>query len=80
MPEPIQENVWSADRALSQDQITVLRRATPEELEFLTMYARSYVNGKKFLCWGARAIVALGMLAGALAGILAFFNMLPRSQ
>lgn len=62
----------------SPEQVAALRGASPEELHFLIMFARNYVGGRKFLCWGARALVALGMLAGALAAIAAFLNSVSR--
>jgi hypothetical protein len=60
----------------SPDQLEALKDASPGELEFLVTFARSYVNGRWVLCWGYRAIVAVGIIAGALTGILALFGQL----
>jgi hypothetical protein len=55
---------------LSQEQLAILKGASPDELRFTVDFARNYVAGKKWACWGARAVVALGMLAAAVAAIL----------
>ena len=59
---------------LSDEQMAVLKTASPEELGFIVLFARNYINGRKFACWGARALVALGALAGAGAAVSTFLH------
>lgn len=63
-----------AEGGAEERAMRALRAMGPAQLEFLAEFSSSYVNGKKLLCWGARAIVALGMLAGAIAGIVTAVN------
>jgi hypothetical protein len=71
---PGASEVYEPARELTPEQLSVLHGASAEELHFLVIFARNYVGGKKVLCWGARAIVALGMLAGAVVGIISLIH------
>jgi uncharacterized protein (DUF2062 family) len=49
---------------------------TPEQWAFLVKFSANYVNGRKFLCFAARAMVAVGIIAGAFAAIGTAYNIL----
>ena len=61
---------------LSPAQSEALKDASAEELAFLVLFARSYVQGRWLLCWGYRAVVAVGIVAGAIAGIVTLVHQL----
>lgn len=55
------------------------QRLTPEQWEFLSRFSADYLAGRRFLCWGARAFVALGVLAGSITAIVAAYHAIwPR--
>ncbi len=45
------------------------RDMSAEQWAFLVQFSADYVSGRRFLCYGARAVVAVGVLAGAVAAI-----------
>lgn len=47
---------------------------SPEQWAFLRQFSANYVAGRRFLCWGARAVVGLGVLGGAVAAIIAAYQ------
>jgi hypothetical protein len=60
----------------TRDQIRVLKRLSPDQIEFLADFSFNYVNGKKILCWAARIVVAFGVLSAAVAGIIALITQI----
>lgn len=50
---------------------------SPEQWAFLAQFSANYVAGRKFACMAARAIVALGMLAGAISGLILLYHNIP---
>jgi hypothetical protein len=56
---------WTDDRKIEWDTID------PAERAFLVAFARDYLAGRRMLCHLAHMIVGLGMLAAALAAIIA---------
>lgn len=52
---------------------------SPEQWAFLRQFSADYVAGRRFFCWCARAVVAIGMLAGSIAAVvLAYQGIFPR--
>lgn len=73
LPHPDNAELSEPDM-LDPEQIAVLKTASPDEIAFIVSFARNYLGGRKFACWGARAIVGLGAFAAALTGIVTFLR------
>jgi hypothetical protein len=73
VPNATQERWLGAERRHAnrrQDDLT------SEQVAFLRGFAGDYLAGRKVLCWASRAVVGVGILGGALAGIVAGVNAL----
>jgi uncharacterized membrane protein len=53
------------------DAISDAESLTPEQWSFLKEFSANYVAGRRIGCWIARGIVGLGMVAGAVAAVVA---------
>lgn len=53
-----------------EDGMDAVAALTPEQWAFLIQFSANYVAGRKALCWVARAVVGIGMIGGAIAGIV----------
>lgn len=49
---------------------------TREQWAFLSTFSQNYVAGRRFLCYGARAIVALGVLCTAATAAVQVFHLI----
>lgn len=49
---------------------------SPEQWAFVEEFSANYVAGRKFLCWAARAVVAIGLLAAGVTAIVAAFQLI----
>lgn len=48
---------------------------TREQWQFLSTFSQNYVAGRRFLCYGARAIVAIGVICTAITAGVQIFNL-----
>lgn len=48
-----------------------------EQRDFLAEFSANYVAGRRIACWAARAIVAIGVVAGGVTGIIELVQHIP---
>ena len=48
---------------------------TREQWTFLSTFSQNYVNGRRFLCYGARAVVAIGVVCTAITAVLQIYYL-----
>lgn len=49
---------------------------TRAQWQFLATFSQNYVAGRRFLCYGARAVVGIGVVLTALTAALQFYNLI----
>ena len=49
---------------------------TREQWAFLATFSQNYVAGRRFMCYGARAIVAIGVILTALTAATQFYHLI----
>lgn len=49
---------------------------TREQWAFLATFSQNYVSGRRFLCYGARAVVAIGVLCTAATAVVQIYQLI----